>query len=91
MKNLLLGFAVLGLAIACKSADNASVSDSSNVTAPAAECSSASAGCEDADAAACGDAKAAACGDAEAAASSCCSEQKQDAAAVCPVTGEVQN
>jgi hypothetical protein len=85
MKNLLLGFAVISLAIACKSGENNSVSDASTAEGPASACATA---CEGEKAASCGDA-AASCDEAAAAgcdkaAAGCDSGEAQ----VCPVTGE---
>lgn len=91
MKNLILGIALVGLAVGCKSDETNQVSDGSTVSAPEAECQSD-----------CGDCPESMC-DAEAkaecqgqsgcemsagcdkAAAGCDSDAK-----VCPITGEVQ-
>ena len=83
MKNLLLSFAIVGLAVACRSTDNTTVSDAEGVNAPG-DCASV---CDEAAKAECAEAKAdcgqAAKAECSEAAKAACSEAK-----VCPVTGK---
>jgi hypothetical protein len=78
MKNLILGIALIGLAVGCKNNENNQVSDASVVEAPEGGCG----GCTTE---MCDEAAKADC-----AASSSCSDEKAEAK-VCPMTGEVQN
>ena len=73
MKNLILGIALVGLAVGCKSDETNQVSDASTVEAPEAGCESAcsTSMCDEAAKADC--------------ATSCDSED----AKVCPITGKV--
>ena len=84
MKNLILGIAVLGLAIACKNTDNTAISDSSTAAAPAgaeAGCDMASGECDMEAKAGC-DMESADCDG-----GGCDMGAKE--AQVCPMTGEV--
>ncbi|MCB9914772.1 MAG: hypothetical protein H6828_06425 [Planctomycetes bacterium] len=79
MKNLILGIALLGFAVACKSDDHNQVSDAATVEAPAGGCNGCSADM-------CDDAAKAECAGKSDCGSSC---QGQAAKKVCPVTGKV--
>lgn len=90
MKNLLLGFAVISLAVACKSGENNAVSDASTVEGPTAACATKE-GCSGEKAASCGMEKSSCSSEAKA---DCSSEAKSECsgeAKVCPVTGKVEN
>jgi hypothetical protein len=81
MKNLILGIALVGLAVACKNNENNQVSDATAVEAPEGGCG----GCPES---MCDEAAKADC------ATSCESAAGCEASAepkVCPMTGEVQN
>jgi hypothetical protein len=78
MKQLILGIAVLGLAVACKNTDNTAVSDSATAPAPEA----CAAGCESESA--CGSESA--CEMSAGCESESACESKD--AMVCPVTGQ---
>ncbi len=85
MKNLLLGFAVISLAIACKSGENNSVSDAATAEGPAPAC--ATEGTCGSEAAGCDKDAAAGCESGAEAKTGCCAEKAE--AQVCPVTGKV--
>lgn len=88
MKNLILGIAVLGLAIACKNTDNTSISDSSTAAAPAgaeAGCDMASGECDMEGKAGCDMEAKAGCDMEEGAGCDMGAKSEQ----VCPMTGEV--
>lgn len=82
MKNLILGIALVGLAVACKNNENNQVSDATAVEAPEGAC--AGGGCETAcDESMCDEQAKAECGG-----SGGCEMAEPK---VCPMTGEVQN
>jgi hypothetical protein len=79
MKNLLLSFAVIGLAIGCRTTDNTTVTDAEGINAPTDCASACASACDDAAKAECSEAAKAEC---SGAAKTECSEAK-----VCPISG----
>jgi len=79
MKNLLIGVALLGLALGCKSTDEFSVTDPEGASVPSSECASACATeCSEAEKAECAASK-----------SECSAAEKAECSTkVCPVTGK---
>ena len=95
MKNLILGFCLLGLAVACKSNDTVSVDDAGNPSLPAAECATDCATeCSDAKAECSAEKAECSASKAECSAekAECSGEAKPECSgAVCPVTGKPMN
>ena len=85
MKNLVLGFCLVGLAFACKSNDTATVSDSADPNLPNACETSCESSCDSAEKAECSAEKA----ECSSTKSECSAEKAEcSSAQVCPVTGQ---
>jgi hypothetical protein len=87
MKNLLLSFAVIGLAIGCRTTDNTTVTDAEGLNAPTDCASACASACDDAAKAECSEAAKAECSGAAKAECSGAAKTECSEAKVCPISG----